>query len=221
MLKGNLWNWIWPTFVWILGIDPMSLGFEVSIFSIAYYFTDPLVPIFCVAFVFLRKISLLFFSPSFFLSLLLFVFFPLFSSLCAFIFLCLYMWICRCTYPCSCLWRLRLHMSLFFYILLPWNRFSPVLDSWCCDYRCVQPVWLFSKCWDLTQVLPHACKINTLSISSTLCIFFSCCYNQIPGKSNLGEESFTWRHGCRKCLYCGSVNVRLLITVEGRGNAGA
>lgn len=66
MLEGNLWNWSWPTFVWILGIEPMSLGFEVSIFYYSILFHWPIGANFLCCFsVFLRKISLFFSLPPF------------------------------------------------------------------------------------------------------------------------------------------------------------
>lgn len=50
-----------PTFVWILGIEPMSLGFELSIFYYSILFHWPIGANFLCCFsVFLRKISLLF-----------------------------------------------------------------------------------------------------------------------------------------------------------------
>lgn len=88
-VRGQLVELDLATFVWILGNDPMSLGFEVSIFYYSILFHCPIGTNFLCCFsVFLRKISLLFFSPSFFpLPPPFSLFFPLFSSLC----LCLHL----------------------------------------------------------------------------------------------------------------------------------
>lgn len=74
-----------PTFVWILGIEPMSLGFELSIFYYSILFHWPIGANFLCCFsVFLRKISLLFSlcPPPFSSPSLSLRFFFLFSSLC-------------------------------------------------------------------------------------------------------------------------------------------
>lgn len=64
MLECNLWHWIWPTFVWILGIEPMSLGFEVSIFYYSILFHWPIGANFLCCFsVFLRYPSFFFSAP--------------------------------------------------------------------------------------------------------------------------------------------------------------